>query len=195
MRPAMYLWDKHEPPTGNTTTESARYKSLVENATQAAEDDDEGAKIPESLCTETEVVVGNELIRVHDYLGPQWTQRIVSDTSFFSKHMLMSIQVNIHKSKDARRESTGELALTSDLRPWQRSGICQMRAIYQQSPHVVLVGDEMGLGKTLQQLAFLDEEMDAMPGSFHVIITIKLCVQVWVREIERNFKEVCDFFL
>ncbi|KAH0544431.1 hypothetical protein FGG08_001458 [Glutinoglossum americanum] len=107
---------------------------------------------------EGDIVVAGNVMRVHDYLGSEYSNRIRD---------LYAV---------APMLPTALPELSTEPRSWQLDLATKINHCCQGPNRGCIVADEMGLGKTLGTLLALQLSRKAVPGIFDLVVTTKSCV-------------------
>ncbi|KAI9764333.1 MAG: hypothetical protein M1839_005964 [Geoglossum umbratile] len=119
---------------------------------------------------EGDIVVAGNLMRVHDYLGNEYSNRI-RDLHAVAPMLPAALP-----------------GLSTEPRSWQLDLATKINHCCQGPNHGCIVADEMGLGKTLGTLLALQLSRKAVPGTFDLVVTTKSCVPQWYEETVYHFK-------
>jgi SNF2 family DNA or RNA helicase len=133
------------------------------------------------------------MVLVHDFLGSQRTELIVSIPLCHLSGSELTGQLKLHDADRIQSiSSLPHLSPNIQLHSWQKTGAWKMVTSCQGPVRGVLNVSTMGTGKTMETLFALEYArlVSKVPGSFDLVLTPLSCVGQWVREAERMFVPV-----
>lgn len=183
---------KYEQKT-DAVDESVQHDARqAEHAEDSSSDDqsvatsEEWDHVPRHRLSAGDVVISDNILRIHEYLGDHWTQKIV-------RHACLSLHATFAYFSQVDFHNVPSLAqsITSiNLFPYQEQGIAKILHMFDGDFRGGIMGDMMGLGKTIMTLVAVMIDRRKRPGTFSLVITSKSCVSQWRREAHDYFRPV-----